>query len=107
MADFMGVVGGYFYSVIILEIDKQYYWTNSSDSVDVLDIVIGVVKSLFFGCAIAIISCYRGFRSSAGAEGVGNAATVAFVHSFLAIIVLDFLVALTMDLFYHWFIPNG
>jgi len=103
MADFMGVVGGYFYSVIILEIDKQYYWTNSSDSVDVMDIAIGVIKSLFFGCAIALISCYRGFRSSAGAEGVGHAATVAFVHSFLTIIALDFLIALALDSFHHWF----
>ena len=29
MADFMGVVGGYFYSIYILGIDSHHYWQNS------------------------------------------------------------------------------
>ena len=33
------------------------------------------MKSLFFGAAIAIVSCHRGFHCDPGAEGVGRAAT--------------------------------
>jgi phospholipid/cholesterol/gamma-HCH transport system permease protein len=80
MADFMGVVGGYFYSVVILGIDKHHYWYNSEMYVGGFDLFSGVFKSLFFGAAIAMVSCHRGFNCSPGAEGVGRAATAAFVY---------------------------
>jgi phospholipid/cholesterol/gamma-HCH transport system permease protein len=58
------------------------------------------VKSLFFGAAISILACHRGFHSRAGAEGVGQAATEAFVFSFIAILAIDFLLGfLMMELF--------
>jgi len=37
------------------------------------------------GAAIALVSCHRGLNSRAGAEGVGRAATEAFVASFIVI----------------------
>ena len=49
---------------------------------------------MFFGAAIALISCQRGLRSQAGAEGVGRAATEASVASFIVILVLDFFLAM-------------
>ena len=49
------------------------------------------------GAAIAIICCHRGFHSEAGAEGVGRAATRAFVASFIAILVLDFFLAMLLN----------
>jgi len=91
MADYMGVVGGYLYSVQILEIDKHHYWHNSQAFVGVFDLFSGVFKSLFFGVAIALISCYRGFTCQPGAEGVGRAATAAFVWSFVVILAADLL----------------
>lgn len=94
MADFMGVVGGYFYSVGILGIDKHHYWHNSEQYVGGFDLFSGVFKSLFFGAAIAVVSCYKGFNCKPGAEGVGRAATAAFVQSFVLILVID----LTMDI---------
>ncbi len=101
MADFMGVVGGYFYSVMILGVEQQYYWHNSAQFVGGLDVLIGIIKSLFFGLAIAVTSCYRGFQSGAGAEGVGRAATAAFVYSFVGIIALDLLIGIAIDIIYH------
>ena len=86
MADFMGIVGGYFYSVIILGIDHAAYLQNSSDYVTGYDLFTGIFKSIFFGGIIAIVSCYRGFHCEPGAEGVGNAATAAFVMSFVLIL---------------------
>src|SRR5262245_3041979 len=70
MADFMGVVGGYFYSVIVLGIDQHHYWHNSEQFVDNFDLFSGLFKSLFFGGIIALVGCYRGFHCTAGAEGV-------------------------------------
>ena len=89
VANFMGVIGGAFYSIFILDIDAFYYWHNSRSIVGLYDLFSGIFKSLFFGFAIAILGCYRGFHCDPGAEGVGRAATAAFVHAFVAIIVLD------------------
>src|SRR5262249_8681487 len=62
MADFMGVGGGFFYSVFALGIDSNHYWENSQEYVGLFDLFSGVFKSLFFGAAIAMVSCYRGFH---------------------------------------------
>jgi phospholipid/cholesterol/gamma-HCH transport system permease protein len=90
-ADGVGVIAGWFYSCEILGIDSFFYWHHSYRFVAAWDVWTGVVKSIFFGSAIALIACHRGFHSRAGAEGVGRAATEAFVYSFVAILIIDFL----------------
>lgn len=97
MADFMGIVGGYFYSVVVLDIDHYQYLSNSRRFVGGWDFFTGVFKSLFFGGTIAIVSCYRGFNCQAGAEGVGRAATAAFVYSFVMILALDLMLNIFLD----------
>jgi len=107
MADFMGVVGGYFYSVVLLDIDKHHYWYNSEKFVNLFDLFSGIFKSLFFGAAIALMSCYRGFNCSPGAEGVGRAATAAFVYSFVMILAIDLVLGDLMYSLYYQFYPNA
>ena len=62
VADFMGVAGGYFYSICILGIDSHHYLANSQRFVGHFDLFAGIFKSLFFGAAIALIGCHRGFN---------------------------------------------
>jgi phospholipid/cholesterol/gamma-HCH transport system permease protein len=107
MADFMGVVGGYFYAVGILDIDKHHYWQNSEQFVGSYDIFSGIFKSIFFGAAIAVISCYRGFHCAPGAEGVGRAATASFVYSFVMILVIDLFLGILLDSIYYTIWPEG
>jgi len=107
MADFMGVVGGAFYSIVIFDIDSHHYWYNSQHFVGAFDLFAGVIKSTFFGAAIAIISCYRGFHCDPGAEGVGRAATGAFVHSFVVILLLDLFLAIFLDALSVLLWPHG
>jgi len=107
MADFMGVLGGYFYSHVLLGIDYHHYWTNSRQYVDVFDFLMGVFKSLFFGSAIALVSCHHGFHCKQGAEGVGRAATNAFVHSFVMILVLDLFLGIWLNNVHDFFRPEG
>lgn len=107
MADFMGVVGGYLYSIHILDIDEHHYWKNSEGFVQNFDLFSGIFKSFFFGGAIAVVSCYRGFHCAPGAEGVGRAATSAFVWSFVLILAIDLVLGKLMySAYYHWF-PNA
>jgi phospholipid/cholesterol/gamma-HCH transport system permease protein len=107
MADFMGIVGGGFYGVYLLGIDGHHYLVNSQQYVRGFDIFAGVFKSLFFGAAIALISCYRGFHCDPGAEGVGRAATTAFVYSFVMILLLDLALAIGLDAVYFSIWPEG
>jgi phospholipid/cholesterol/gamma-HCH transport system permease protein len=107
MADFMGIVGGYFYSVVVLDIDHYQYLNNSRRFVGGWDFFTGVFKSLFFGGTIAIVSCYRGFHCQAGAEGVGRAATAAFVYSFVLILALDLMMNIMLDGVYTRIWPRG
>lgn len=100
MAIFMGVVGGAFYCVQFLGIDYHHYSTNSQRFVENWDLFYGVAKSVVFGAVIGIISCYRGFNCLPGAEGVGRAATTAFVYSFVSIIILDLLLSIVLDHIY-------
>jgi len=92
-SDMLGVLGGAFISIKSLGIPAAPYWRYSAQGVDLWQINEGLVKALFFGAAIGIISCYKGFRSGAGASGVGRACTDSFVASFIAIIVINFFFA--------------
>lgn len=107
MADFMGVVGGYYYSVYLLDIDAYYYLQNSANYVGWFDLFSGTFKTLFFGAAIAIIGCHHGFNCDPGAEGVGRAATYAFVHSFVMILLLDLLLGIGLDALYAVLFPQA
>jgi phospholipid/cholesterol/gamma-HCH transport system permease protein len=107
MADFMGVLGGYYYSVLVWKIDAALYMENSARLVGWFDMFVGVFKSFFFGAAIALIGCYRGFHCDAGAEGVGRAATAAFVYSFVMILFLDLMLGITMEGLYNFLWPEG
>src|SRR3954469_10884988 len=97
MAIFMGIVGGWLYSVNVFGIDSYHYWHNSQQFVHNWDLFYGIFKSIFFGATIAIVSCYRGFNCAPGAEGVGRAATAAFVLSFVIILILDFFLSIGLD----------
>lgn len=107
MADFMGVVGGYFYSIYILEIDAFHYRENSAHFVGMFDMFSGVFKSFFFGAAIALIGCHRGFNCDPGAEGVGRAATEAFVYSFVVILFLDLILGIGLEKVYLMIWPKA
>jgi phospholipid/cholesterol/gamma-HCH transport system permease protein len=107
MAVFMGVVGGAAYCIFLLDIDMHHYSKNAKLFVENWDLFYGVVKSVFFGATIGILSCYRGFNCKAGAEGVGQAATTAFVHSFVTIIALDLFLSIILDGIYSRVWPDS
>ncbi len=107
-ADGVGIAAGWWFSCEVLGIDSFFYWHHTDRFVMAWDVWTGIVKSVFFGTAIAMIACHRGFHCRAGAEGVGRAATEAFVYSFVAILVIDFLLGtLFMELFtVFWTVPG-
>jgi len=96
-ADLTGSLGGWFVSVVQQGVASGPYWEYTREAVDNFDLFSGVLKSFFFGAALGLISCYRGFYCRPGAEGVGRACTEAFVASFMAILVLDYMLAVILQ----------
>ncbi|MBN1796762.1 MAG: ABC transporter permease [Sedimentisphaerales bacterium] len=104
-ADLLGIMGGFFVSVLQLGVNSGAYWSYSASGVEFWDLSIGVIKGFFFGGAIASISCYKGFHCREGAEGVGQACTEAFVASFISILALNFAMGLIFKAIYNTFWP--
>ena len=106
VADCMGVAGALAYATQWQTIDLHQYLENSRHFVTNFDLFAGLFKSLFFGAAIAMIACYRGFHCEPGAEGVGRAATQAFVHSFVMILLLDLVLGIALEKLYFTVWPE-
>jgi phospholipid/cholesterol/gamma-HCH transport system permease protein len=106
LADFMGVMGGALICTKLFHVEAYHYWHHAEGLIGAWDITTGLIKPTFFGAAIAIISCHRGINSGAGAEGVGRAATEAFVSSFIAIFILDFFLAMFLNTMYGYLWPG-
>jgi phospholipid/cholesterol/gamma-HCH transport system permease protein len=100
LADLMGLVGSSLICLHVYGIDSFHYWRHTQEYVKVWDVFTGLAKSLVFGAVLSLIACHRGFNSRAGAEGVGRAATEAFVLAFVAILVLNFFLAMAANALY-------
>ena len=99
-SDAIGVLGGYMMSVKYYGISDFFYWEQTRRYLARWDIFVGVAKSFFFGGAIGLICCYKGFQTEQGAEGVGRATTRAFVTSFITILVGNFFLSLFFNTLY-------
>lgn len=59
------------------------------DSLVFSDLLPALIKSVFFGLAIGVVGCYKGYNTEKGTEGVGRSAHSAVVVASLVIFILD------------------
>jgi phospholipid/cholesterol/gamma-HCH transport system permease protein len=90
ITDIIGILGGYFVTVVLLKAGSRTYMKATWDFLQAEDIYNGLIKAAFFGAAFTLISCYKGFYTKGGAEGVGRATTGAVVYSSMAILISDY-----------------
>jgi phospholipid/cholesterol/gamma-HCH transport system permease protein len=90
VTDIVGIAGGYFVTVILLGASSKTYMRATWDFLEIQDIYSGLIKAGFFGAAFTLISCYKGFYTKGGAEGVGRATTGAVVFSSMTILISDY-----------------
>jgi phospholipid/cholesterol/gamma-HCH transport system permease protein len=94
IADIMGLLGSTLICMEVFQIDSYHYWQHTRAFVKPWDVFVGLLKAIVFGGVLSLVACHRGFNSQPGAEGVGRAATQAFVYAFVAIIILDFILTM-------------
>ncbi len=69
----------------------QLFWTQVFNILLFSDVLPAFFKSFFFGFAVGIIGCYKGYNSKKGTEGVGRSANSAVVISSVLIFMVDLL----------------
>lgn len=93
LASTFGIICGGVAAYLSAHVSKLNYISSLWQGLYVKDILVALLKSSFFGATIAIISCTCGYLAFGGAKGVGIATTKAVVWSFVAICIIDYIIA--------------
>ena len=84
----MGMLGGMFVGVTLLNIGTVEYLTQTQASLDVRQVMIGLSMGLAFGMVVALTGCYYGLRCGRSSAAVGLATTKAVVASIVLVVVV-------------------
>jgi phospholipid/cholesterol/gamma-HCH transport system permease protein len=97
-ANCMGILGGMFVSLTVLDIPPAAYWVQTISAIDLSDVASGVIKSAAFGILVGLAGCHRGLLADRSSTGVGRAATSAVVIALLLIILADAFFAVAFNI---------
>ena len=92
IGDLVALVGAAVVARLVLDIDWRTMYFSFADNLTPHDFFHGVGKSVAFGAAIALTSCYFGVTVKGGAVGVGRAVNAAVVAAAVSIMLLDFFI---------------
>ena len=92
IGDLVALVGAAVVAYLVLDIDWRTMYFSFADNLTPHDFFHGVWKSVAFGAAIALTSCYFGVTVKGGAVGVGRAVNAAVVAAAVSIMLLDFFI---------------
>jgi phospholipid/cholesterol/gamma-HCH transport system permease protein len=87
----VGLFGAQLVGVQQMGVDRGSFWSQMQASVDLHDVMEGVVKSCVFGLACSLIAVYQGYNAEPTAEGVGLATTRTVVASSVLTLLLDYI----------------
>lgn len=98
LANAISIFGGYMGVNIRGSVSWGLYWTQVFDSLAFGDVIPALIKTFFFGFAIGIIGCYKGYYSKKGTEGVGRSANSAVVLASVWVFVIDLIAVQITDI---------
>lgn len=84
----MGLLGGMFVGVVLLDIGTMEYLSQTQSSLDLKQVFIGLSMGLIFGAVVALTGCYYGLRCGRSSAAVGQATTKAVVSSIVLVVVV-------------------
>ncbi len=90
LSNVSGIFGGWFVATKLFGVNEYLYWQKMVDLTDLSDILGGLYKAFVFGFIIATVSCYFGYYTQGGTEGVGRATTNSVVTSSMLILISDY-----------------
>ena len=99
MSDAIALYGSYLAVNIYKPLTFNLFFKKVFDYLAYIDVVPAFIKTFFFGFAVGIIGCYKGYYSNKGTEGVGHSANSSVVVSSVLIFILDLIAVQVADLF--------
>ncbi|RCW46795.1 phospholipid/cholesterol/gamma-HCH transport system permease protein [Halopolyspora algeriensis] len=91
MVSVVGVMGGYFFNVIMQGGTPGAYMASFGALAQLSDVWIGEIKALFFGFIAGVVAAYRGLNPPPGPKGVGDAVNQSVVITFLLLFAVNFI----------------
>jgi phospholipid/cholesterol/gamma-HCH transport system permease protein len=79
----VGVLGGYFFNVIMQGGTPGAYLSSFSALAQLSDLWVGELKAIIFGFIAGVVAAYRGLHPAPGPKGVGDAVNQSVVITFL------------------------
>jgi phospholipid/cholesterol/gamma-HCH transport system permease protein len=101
VGDAIALYGSFLVENLKGNVSFTLYFNQVFDSLEFGDILPATVKSFFFGFAIGIVGCFKGYYCKKGTAGVGKAANSAVVFTSLLLFIIDFIAVFVTDIFYE------
>ena len=77
------------------------YFNKVFDALKFSDIIPATIKSFFFGFAIGLVGCFKGYNCKKGTVGVGEASNSAVVYTSMLLFIIDFIAVFISDIFFE------
>jgi len=100
IGDAIAIYGSYLVENLKGNVSFTLYFNQVFDALEFSDLIPATIKSFFFGFAIGLVGCYKGYYSNKGTAGVGLAANSAVVYTSMLLFVIDFIAVFVTDIFY-------
>ncbi|MBK6987420.1 MAG: ABC transporter permease [Bacteroidetes bacterium] len=99
IGDAVALYGSYLAVNIRGSVSFTLFFKQVFDSLEFSDVVPAFIKTFFFGFAIGLIGCYKGYNSKKGTEGVGRSANSAVVIGSLLVFIIDLIAVQITEFF--------
>lgn len=97
-ADALGILGSWLGANIKGDVSFILFFSQAFRHVEFIDLFPAIIKTFFFGAAIGLVGCYKGFNAGRGTESVGKAANSAVVLASLLVIIIDMIAVQITDM---------
>jgi phospholipid/cholesterol/gamma-HCH transport system permease protein len=101
IGDAIALYGSYIIENLKGDVSFRLYFNKALNALAFTDIVPATIKTFFFGFAIGLVGCYKGFNCEKGTVGVGLAANSAVVFASMLLFILDFIAVFITDIFFE------
>ncbi len=101
MGDAVALLGSAIVENLKGEVSYLLYFNKVFDALQFSDVIPATIKSFFFGFAIGLVGCYKGYHCSKGTVGVGEASNAAVVYTSMLLFVIDFIAVFLTDIFFE------
>jgi phospholipid/cholesterol/gamma-HCH transport system permease protein len=98
--DFIALCGSALVEYFKGNVSFLLYFSEVFSALQFGDLLPATIKSFFFGFAIGLVGCFKGYYSEKGTAGVGVAANTAVVFTSMLLFVIDFIAVFVTDIFY-------